>query len=136
MATNKVPSKPAFIAYGEAKMQEALRADFKANIAKMGYPSKDEIGIVDSTQLTAANTLAAVPGVISSYMRDEARAFALPAPDEKTAPANLKLVDIDKKVSTGTMTFGPKKGESYETVVDAHTEFKVSSNRGDFKHNK
>ena len=84
MATDKLASVPAFVAYGNAKLQAAARADFKKNAAKMGYPGKDEIGIVDQTTLDISNTLAAIPETISGYMHDEKRAFALPAPDKKT----------------------------------------------------
>jgi len=133
MATNKLASTPAWVAYGNAKIQAAARADFKKNAAKMGYPGKDEIGIVDETTLDISNTLAAIPETISAYMHDEKRAFALPAPDKKTAPATLKVVAVEQKTTTGVQTFGPNKGKSYSSTVKAHEEVKVSNNRKDFK---
>lgn len=136
MATNKVASIPAWVAYGNAQLQEAARADFKKNAAKMGYPSKDEIGIVDQTTLDISQTLAAIPGAVSGYMHDEKRAFALPAPDKKTTPATIKVVAVEQKTKEGVSTLGKNKGQPYKSVVKAHEEVKVSNNRKDFKSTK
>lgn len=136
MATDKLPSRPAWVAYGNAKLQDAARADFKKNAAKMGYPGKDEIGIVDETTLDISHTLAAIPETISGYMHDEKRAFEIPAPDKKTAPATLKVIAVEKKTTTGVQTFGPNKGKSYSSTVAAHEELKVSNNRKAFKTSK
>lgn len=133
MATNKVASTPAWVAYGNAKLQEAARADFKKNAAKLGYPSKDEIGIVDTATLDLSNTLTAMSATISGYMHDEKRAFDLPAPDAKTAPATLKVVAIPKKTKTGTVMLGDKKGQKYTSTIDAHEEVKVKSRNKSFK---
>jgi hypothetical protein len=136
MATNKVASMPAWVAYGNAKLQDAARADFKKNAAKMGYPSKDEIGIVDQTTLDISQTLAAIPAAVSGYMHDEKRAFDLPAPDNKTAPATLKVAAIPEKTKTGVVMLGDKKGETYTSTVKAHEEVKVKSRNKDFKVSK
>ena len=135
MATNKVPSMPEWVGYMEAQYQEAFKADYKANSKALGYPGKDEIGMVDDpkVKLTAAHTLTAIPGAIGSYMADTGRGFALPAPNDKTAPATLKTVDVEKKTKTGTVMLGDKKGETYKSTIAAHAEPKVSVNRKSFK---
>lgn len=136
MATNKVASKPAFIEYGNENLQVAARLDFKKNAAKLGYPSKDEISIVDNAKLDISNTLAAIPECISGYMHDEKRAFDLPAPDKKTAPATIKVVAVPKKTKTGTVMLGDKKGQTYTSTIAAHEEVKVKSRNKDFKSTK
>ena len=133
MATNKMSSLPAWVAYGNAQLQEAARAAFKKNAAKLGYPTKDEIGIVDTATLDISNTMAAIPAAISGYMHDEKRAFDLPAPDKKTAPATIKVVAVPEKTKTGTVMLGDKKGETYTSTVKAHDEVKVKSRNKDFK---
>lgn len=137
MATNKTSSKPAFIEYGNANLQEAMKADTRKNIIKMGFPNKDELdGVLASTTLDMSNTLAAIPGCISGYMHDEKRAFDLPAPDKKTAPATIKVVAVPKKTKTGIVQMGPNKGSTYTSTIDAHEEVKVKSRNKDFKSSK
>ena len=137
MATNKVASKPAFIEYGNAKYQEAFKADTRKNIIKMGFPNKDELdGVLAATTLDMSNTLAVMPECISNYMHDEKRAFDLPAPDKKTAPATIKVVAVPKKTKTGTVQMGPNKGGTYTSTIAAHEEVKVKSRNKDFKSSK
>lgn len=133
MATTKNSSLPNWVQYSNARLQEAARADFKKNAAKLGYPSKDEIGIVDNATLDISNTMSAIPGAISGYMHDEKRAFDLPAPDAKTAPATLKVVSVAKKTKKGTIMLGDRKGETYTSTVEAHEEVKVKSRNKTFK---
>lgn len=133
MATNKGASTPAWVQYGNAKLQEAARADFKKNAKKLGYPGASEIGIVDTATLDISNTLSAIPGAISGYMHDESRAFDLPAPDAKTAAASIKVVAVPKKTKTGTIMLGDKKGQTYTSTVAAHDEVKVKNRTKPFK---
>lgn len=133
MATNKVGSLPAWVQYSNDKLQEAARADFKKNAQKLGYPSKDEIGVVDSATLDISHTLSAIPGAISGYMHDEHRAFDLPAPDAKTAAASIKVVPVPKKTKTGTIMLGDKKGQKYTSTVKAHEEVRVKNRTKPFK---
>lgn len=133
MATSKPFSTPAWVQYGNAKLQDALRADFKKNAAKMGYPSKDEIGIVDETTLDATNTLSVIPATISGFMHDEGRSFDLPAPDEKTAAATLRVDAVEEKTKTGTIMLGDKKGQEYTSTIAAHEEIKVKNRTKPFK---
>ena len=91
----------------------------------MGYPSKDEIGIVDQTTLDISQTLAAIPGAVSGYMHDEKRAFALPAPDKKTTPATIKVVAVEQKTKEGVSTLGKNKGQPYKSVVEENKMFET-----------
>jgi hypothetical protein len=133
MATDKVSSLPAWVQYANSRLQEAARADYKKNAAKLGYPSKDEIGIVDNATLDISNTISAIPAAISGYMHDEGRAFDLPAVDKKTAPATIKVVKVPKKTKTGTIQLGDRKGEKYTSTIEAHEEVRVKSRNKAFK---
>lgn len=134
MATNKSFSYAAFVAYGNTKMQDAFKTDLKKAIAHAGYPQKDEIGIIDTiNDFDMTATLRAIPETVSGFMHDEQRAFELPAPDKKTAPATIKVVAVDKKTKTGTIAFGEHKGQAYKSTVAAHEEVKVKNNVKDFK---
>lgn len=144
MASEKSFSYAAFCAYGNAcinnasgktqDMQAAFRADLKRNIAKAGYPQKDEIGIIDTiNDFDFSETMRVMPDMISGFMHDEKRAFNLPAPDKKTAPATLKVVAVGKKTKTGIIQMGEKKGQTYTSTTAAHEEVKVKNNTSDFK---
>ena len=133
MATTKGSSLPCWVQYGNARLQEAARADFKKNAAKLGYPSKDEIGIVDNATMDISNTLSAIPGAVSGYMHDEGRSFDLPAPDAKTAPVTLKVVSVAKKTKTGKIMLGDKKGETYTSTIAAHEEVRAKNRTKSFK---
>lgn len=133
MATNKPSSLPAFTQYMNARLQDAAKQDFKNNAKRLGYPGKDEIGIVDQATLDISNTIAAMPAGISGYMHDEQRAVDLPAPDAKTAPATLKVVAVPKKTKTGIIQLGDRKGEKYTSTIAAHDEVRVKSRTKEFK---
>ena len=137
-------SYAAFVAYGNAcinntngntpELQEAFKTDLKKNIAKAGYPSKDEIGIIDTIndfEMTA--TLKAMPSVITGFMRDEDRSFELPAADAQTAPAQLRIAPVEEKTREGVIMLGEHKGETYTSTTGAHNEYKVKSNTDAFK---
>lgn len=144
MATNKTWSMSAFCQYGNEclngknkDIQSAFRTDLKKAIAHAGYPSKDEIGVIDEiTDFDMSATLSKVPELVSGFMNDEQRSFAIPAADKKTAPATIKIVEIDKKVKTGINQMGANKGQEYKSVTAAHKEVKVKSNTKDFKEKK
>lgn len=142
MATSKGWSLAAFCQYGNEcingknkEMQSAFKSDLKKAIAHAGYPNKDEIGVIDEiNDFDMSATLAKVPELVSGFMHDEQRSFAIPAADKKTAPATLRVEAVDKKVKTGIiMMEGPKKGQEYKSVTKAHEEVKVKSNTKDFK---
>lgn len=134
MATEKVPSKPEWVAYAERQLQEQFRQDWLHNADVMGYPNKEEAPeIVAKTNLSCPHTLSAIGGTITGYMQNSKRGFELPSPDEKTTSATLKIVAVDEKTTTGVQTFGPDKGKEYSSTTAAHEEFKVSNNRKPFK---
>jgi hypothetical protein len=144
MATEKSFSYAAFVAYGNAcinnasgrtpEMQAAFRTDLKKAIAKAGYPQKDEIGIIDTiNDFDMSATMHEIPNLVSGFMHDEKRAFNLPAPDKKTAPATLKVVSVGKKTKTGIIQMGDKKGQQYSSTTAAHEEVKVKNNTDEFK---
>lgn len=144
MATNKSFSFAAFVAYGNncinnvngttPEIQTAFKADLKRAIAHANYPSKDEIGIIDEiNDFDMSNTLEQVPKLVSGFMHDEQRSFDLPAPDENTAPATLRVDAVPEKVNEGTIQFGDNKGQTYKSVTAAHDEVKVKSKTKQFK---
>lgn len=147
MATNKSFSFAAWVAYGNSQinnasgkspeLQAAFRTDLKKAIAKAGYPSKDEIGIIDTIKdFDLSATLREIPSVISGFMKEEGRAFDLPAPDKKTAPATIKVVSVPKKTKKGIIQMGDKKGQPYTSTIGAHEEVRVKNKTGDFKQSK
>lgn len=144
MATSKVFSLAAFVEYGNKcinnannstpVMQEAFKKDLKKAIAHAGYPSKDEIGVVDEiNDFELTNTLAQVPTLVSSFMRDEQRSFDLPAVDPNTCPASIKVVAVEEKTKTGIIQMGDRKGEEYSSTIAAHEEVSVKNRRDAFK---
>ena len=143
MATTKGFSFAAFVEYGNkcinnqgtsVPMQDAFKKDLKKAIAHAGYPSKDEIGVVDEiNDFELTNTLAQVPALVSGFMKDEQRSFDIPAADENTTPATIKVVAVDEKTKTGTIMLGDKKGEQYSSTIAAHEELSVKNRRDSFK---
>lgn len=140
MATNKSFSFAAFASYGNSSanaattFQNAFVTDAKKFYAKAGYPSKDEIGILDEIKPDVTNTTAAIPELVSGFMHDEQRKFDLPAPDDKTSPATISVKSVDKKVKEGVISIeGPNKGKTYKTTIAAHEEVAVKNNNKAFK---
>lgn len=144
MATIKPFSYAAFAAFGNAcinnatgktpEIQAAFRTDLKKAIAKCGYPTKDEIDIVDTiSDFDMSATLHEIPNLVTKFMHDEQRSFDLPAPDKKTAPATIKVVAVEKKTKNGIIMLGDRKGEPYTSTVAAHEEVKVRNNTKAFK---
>ena len=135
--SNKPFSIAAFAEYGRARnkaFQEAFKADTLKNLAKMGYPNKDEAPeAVRTTELCTDNTVSAVPQLIAGFMADEGRKFDIPSTGKDIAPATLRLEPIPKKVTEGINQLGPNKGQKYKSVTKAHTEVKVKSHNKDFK---
>lgn len=144
MATGKPFSFASFVEYGNAcfnnttgntpEIQTAFKQDIKKAIAHAGYPSKDEIGIVDEiNDFDMSGTLSAIPEIVSGYMKNEGRAFNIPAADDNTCAASINVVAVEEKVKTGTIQMGDKKGEEYTSTIGAHEELKVKNNRKPFK---
>lgn len=139
MATSKSFSFAALANYGNStakaatNFQNAFVQDAKKYYAKAGYPSKDEIGIFDEVTPDVTNTVSAIPEFVSGFMKDEQRSFDLPAPDDKTTSATIKVVHKDESTSTGVIQMGNRKGETYTSTVAAHDELVVKNKRNAFK---
>jgi hypothetical protein len=139
MATSKGFSFAAFANYGNstatpaANFQHAFVQDAKKFYAKAGYPSKDEIGILDEMTPDVTNTVSQIPELVVGFMHDEERSFDLPAADDKTAPATIKVVKVPENTTEGTITFGPNKGKKYKSTTKAHEEPKLKVKRDAFK---
>ena len=115
-------------------VQEAYKKDLKKAIAHAGYPSKDEIGVIDQiNDFTMDNLAAEIPNMVSGFMKDTGRSFNIPAADDNTCAASIKVVAVDEKTKEGTIMFGDKKGESYTSTTSAHEELTVKNNRTPFK---
>lgn len=117
------------------EIQQAFRQTLKAGIKKANYPSCEaELAIIDEINDFDVTPLAEqLPNAIAKYMAEEKRAINLPAVDDQTAPATLKLIHKDESTSTGTIQMGPHKGETYESVTAAHDEYRIKSNNKSFK---
>ena len=123
MATTKGFSFAAFANYGNstatpaANFQHAFVQDAKKFYAKAGYPSKDEIGILDEMTPDVTNTVSQIPELVV-----------------ETAPATIKVVKVPEKVKEGIIQMeGPKKGQKYKTVTKAHEEPSLKIKRDAFK---
>lgn len=140
MATNKSFSFAALAQYcnssaGSATtFKEAFKQDAKKFYAKAGYPSKDEIDILDDIDPDVTNTVTQIPQLVSGFMKDEQRSFDLPAPDENTAPATINVVHVEEKTTEGVVTIeGPTKGEKWTSTIAEHDEPKLKVRRNKFK---
>lgn len=134
----------AFVEYGNScinntrgntpEIQEAFRTDLKKAILKAGCPSKSELGIIDTiSDFDMSSILHEIPTIVTGFMRDEDRAFDLPAADKKTAPGTIRITDIEEKTREGIIMLGDKKGETYTSTTGAHKEYKIKSKTDAFK---
>lgn len=138
-------SMGAFVAYGNmalnnqkgksSNLQEAFRADLKKNIARAGYPSKDEIGIIDEiNDFSFDNTLKQIPQLVADYMRDENRKFNLPAPDGSCTTASIEIVHKETQTKQGVAKLGKGKDPiPWESTIKEHDEYSLTNNRDAFK---
>lgn len=144
MATSKLFSFAAWVDYGNScinnttgntpGIQEAFKADLKKAIAHAGYPTKEEIGVVDTiNDFDMSATLSKVPEMVAGFMKDEKRAFDIPAADENTCAASIKVVAVNEKTKEGTIMLGDRKGETYKSTIAAHEEIAVKNRRDPFK---
>lgn len=142
--TDKKFSFASFVAYGNAcinnttgntpDIQTAFKSDLKKAIAHAGYPTKDEIGVIDEiNDFDMSATMQTIPQLVSGYMHDEKRCFDIPAADNKTCAATIKVVEVGEKTKTGTIMLGDKKGETYTSTIAAHEELSVKNRRDPFK---
>lgn len=115
------------------EFRQAFRTDAIKYMDKAGWPSKDEQDILNTIEPDVSNTVNAIPSVISNFMADEDRSFNLPAPNDNTAPATIKIVHRDEKTKTGTIMFGENKGSKYTSTTKEHDEMTAKSNTSKFK---
>lgn len=134
----------AFVAYGNnafnnvngntPEMETACKTMLKKNIALLNYPTKDEIGIIDEAKnLDYSPVLEQIPNLVSGFMKDEDRAFEIPAANDNMANASIHIEHVDEKVNEGIIQFGEKKGQPYKSVTAEHDEVKVKNNVKKFK---
>lgn len=144
MSTNKGFSFASFVAFGNdainntsgntSNISTAFKTDLKKAIAHAGYPSKDEITIIDEiNDFDMSQTMSCVPELVAGYMKDTNRSFDIPAADKNTCAATVKVVAVDEKTKTGTIMFGDSKGKEYTSTVKAHEELSVKNRRDPFK---
>jgi len=143
MATNKPFSFAAFCTYGNAcfndpektpDIRDAFKTDLKKAIAHAGYPTKEEINIVDDiNDFDMSATLQQVPKIVSGFIHDEQRNFDIPSSDSKTCAATVKVVAVDEKTKEGIIMLGDKKGSPYTSTIAAHEEISVKNKRDPFK---
>lgn len=143
MASNKGFSMAAFIEYGnkkinnvsgkDAEFQTAFKTDLKKAIAHAGYPSKDEIGIIDEiNDFDMSNTLEKVPELVSGYLADTDRKFDLPAVNNYTCPATISVDHADEDTKTGVSKLGGVE-KPWSTTIAAHDFIKVKNHTKAFK---
>ena len=140
MATTKTFSFAALANYSNSSAEiatnfrNAFVQDAKKFYAKAGYPSKDEIDILDGIAPDVTNTVSAVPDLIAGFMHDEQRSFDIPAVDENTAPATINVVHVEEKTTEGIVTIdGPNKGQKWTSTIAEHDEPKLKVRRNKFK---
>lgn len=140
MATNKSFSFAALAQYcnssaeSATSFKEAFKQDAKKFYAKAGYPSKDEIDILDEIDPDVTATASTIPQLVSGFMKDEQRSFDLPALDDKTADATISVVHVEEKTSEGVVTIdGPNKGQKWTSTIAEHDEPKLKVRRNKFK---
>lgn len=144
MATNKTFSFASFVEYGNAcinnttgntpEIQTAFKTDLKKAIAHAGYPTKEEINIIDEiNDFDMSATMQKVPELISGYMKDEQRSFDIPAGNDNTCAASIKVIAVEEKTKTGVNQLGPNAGSEYSSTTLAHEELQIKNRRGPFK---
>lgn len=117
----------------ETELSSAFRKDVKEAIKLCGYPTKDEIDIVDTVEgLKMSNVAAAIPAHIGTFMKDEDRDFEIPATDEETCPAAISRVHKDEVTKEGVSMMGGVE-KKWTSTVKAHNEYFVKNKRKAFK---
>lgn len=117
-----------------SNVQDAFKKDLKKAIQHAGYPNKDEIGVIDQINDFSIDNLAGeIPSMVSGFMKETERTFTIPAADENTCAATIKVVAVDEKIKEGTIMFGENKGETYKSTIAPHEEISVKNNRKPFK---
>ena len=112
----------------ETELSQAFRKDVKAAIALAGYPTKDEIDIIDTVEgLKMTNTATVMNKSIAEYIKATDRAFEIPPVDEETCRCVIGRVDKPEDIKEGT---GPNG--AWKNLVKAHTEYFAKNKRKPF----
>jgi hypothetical protein len=115
--------------------QAAVKMMFERTIRKMGCPNQDEVHDVvqNFNDFDLTPIAERIPYMVSGLMAEERMAFKLPAVNANMAPATLKVRAVAEKKNTGTIMFGPNKGQEYTSVTAAHEEVFVKNATKAFK---
>jgi len=112
----------------ETALSQAFRKDVKAAIALAGYPTKDEIDIIDTIDgIKMTNTAGQIQNVIGSYMKEQGRTFVIPATDDNTCELVIGRKPVEDRIKEGV---GPA-GE-WKNLIKAHTEYFAKNKRKPF----
>lgn len=130
----------SFVNYGndqvnnkETALSAAFRKDVKEAIRVAGYPTKDEIDIIDTIDnLKMTNTLEEVPGLVANYIKDTDHDFELPRTDEETVAASISRRHVDEVTKSGVSSMGGTE-KTWTSTVAAHNEYFVKNKRKPFK---
>lgn len=117
----------------ETPLSTAFRKDVKAAIALAGYPTKDEIDIIDTIEgLKMSNVAEQIPGVVGGYIKAEDRDFEIPATDAETCSVAISRKHVDEITKTGTSNMNGVEKE-WSSTIAAHNEYFVKNRRKPFK---
>ena len=116
----------------ETAVSQAFRKDVKAAIALAGYPTKDEIDIIDTVEgLKMSNTAAVIPELVGNFMKDTDRNFEIPAVDDNTTATVIGRVHKDETTKEGVSVIGGERKE-WKSTIAAHTEYFAKNKRKPF----
>lgn len=130
----------SFVAYGntqvntpDSNLSKAFRKDVKEAIKLAGYPTKNEIDVIDTLEnLSMKNTLEQVPSLVGNYMKDTENNFDIPSVDGETCAVSIVRTHRDEVTKTGTSKMGGAEKEWTSTIA-AHNEYYVKNRRKPFK---
>ena len=130
----------SFVNYGndqvnnkETALSAAFRKDVKDAIKLAGYPTKDEIDIIDTMDnIKMTNTLEQIPALVGNYIKDTDHDFEIPRTDEETCAVSIARRHVDETIKSGVSVMGGVE-KSWTSVVAAHNEYYVKNKRKPFK---
>lgn len=116
----------------ETDLSTAFRKDVKAAIALAGYPTKDEIDIIDTLDgIKMSNVAAQIPSVVGGFMKDNQRAFEIPATDDKTCTLVIGRKPVEERIKEGTSNMSGEE-KTWKCRIAAHTEYFAKNKRKPF----
>lgn len=116
----------------ETALSQAFRKDVKAAIALAGYPTKDEIDIIDTIEgIKMTNTAGQIQNTVASYMKDQGRTFVIPSTDENTCELVIGRKPVEDKIKEGVSVIGGDE-KPWKCRIKAHTEYFAKNKRKPF----